>query len=1077
VKLVLRRARGAKTLLLAAVAAALISVAFVVGLLDYGRDVVSAASRSTVSSAPPEERSVLVRGAADAGGTSLVAKDAALRRALAGGVGGRPVTVWAAGYSVGRQLSGSVGSAVGDTDGVVYGNVVFLDDLPDHADLVAGTWARPAAATTEVSLARAAAAVLGMGVGDRMPITDRRGQTVTEVLVVGIWQPRDPADPYWLLVPHVTSGRVPGGSTYGPMVMTRDDFLRGWATDASVGWIVQPELTGVGLAELVRLQQGAQPIRERLGEQIGLGGSGQVETGMDRLVDRLTRADLVGRSALLIPVLLIVVLCGYTLLLIAMLLNQHRRGETALIRARGAGRLQIAGLAAREAGLIVLPALLLGPPLATVALAAAGRLPVLADASLRLSPRLGTAVWSIAAAAALLCLVAMVGPSLRHSATFVEELGAQSRPGRLAFAQRASLDLALVALALLAWFQLRLYASPLAGRGEALGIDPLLVAAPTVGVLAGAVVSLRALPWLTRIAERVMDRRHAPATMLGMWQAGRRAHAGPVLLVSLAVAVSTLAWSLLGTAERSLSDQADFEVGADLRLVEANGFAPAGRTEVLAALPGVVTVAPVSRDTLRLGPDSTTTAVVGIDPVIASRVVRYRGDLLSTTPDELFDQLARARPALPVVALPAGAVRFEADLSVSADEGPMGAEGGGKGEVATTMTVLAGDGHTVVIPLGTVRVGQPPSRVDVALPRDPTLSVVRFDVRPSGSCASRGGPPCLIPGPGGGTYHWRLIAATTTDAHGNVSAAGLGVAGGWQMIDLKGEATGRANPPAGDPTGLEVLPPAGLGDFGLAPTRRVGPVPVAATAGAIRALRSAVGQTVAITVSGVTIPVLLVSEVSAIPGTTGAPAAMLADLASLSVAAARVRAVGLSIAEHWLTAAPAVADEARALPGLHVLQRTALAATAGREPYGVGARSALFAAALEALLLALIGIGVDVRATARRRVGEFAVLQTMGAGSRLLARSVLAEQAFLAGLGVLVGLVVGVGVAATMAPLIILTPTADRPEPVPVLAVPWLPALGTAGALFLAVMALTGAVAARLGRPVAIARRRIGDDR
>ena len=132
-KLVLRRARGAKTLLLAAVAAALISVAFVVGLLDYGRDVVSAASRSTVSSAPPEERSVLVRGAADAGGTSLVAKDAALRRALAGGVGGRPVTVWAAGYSVGRQLSGSVGSAVGDTDGVA---VVPRADAAEVLELV-----------------------------------------------------------------------------------------------------------------------------------------------------------------------------------------------------------------------------------------------------------------------------------------------------------------------------------------------------------------------------------------------------------------------------------------------------------------------------------------------------------------------------------------------------------------------------------------------------------------------------------------------------------------------------------------------------------------------------------------------------------------------------------------------------------------------------------------------------------------------------------------------------------------------------------------------------------------------------
>jgi ABC-type antimicrobial peptide transport system permease subunit len=100
----------------------------------------------------------------------------------------------------------------------------------------------------------------------------------------------------------------------------------------------------------------------------------------------------------------------------------------------------------------------------------------------------------------------------------------------------------------------------------------------------------------------------------------------------------------------------------------------------------------------------------------------------------------------------------------------------------------------------------------------------------------------------------------------------------------------------------------------------------------------------------------------------------------------------------------------------------------------------------------------------------------MGAGSRLLARSVLAEQGFLAGLGVLVGLAVGIGVAATLAPLLILTPTADRPEPTPLLSVPLLPVLGTAGALFVAAMLISGLAATSLGRRLAVARLRIGDE-
>ncbi len=660
-RLVLRRLRGARTLLLAAVVATLIAVSFVVGLLVYGRDVVTAAAQTTIASAPPEERSVLVRGAADVGGTGLAEKDTALRAALRDGIGGRAVDVSVAGYSVGRQLTGPAGTAEGDTDGIVYGDVMFLDDLPEHANLVAGAWAQPGASTTEVTLARAAAAVLQTGVGARLPILDRRSGTTTEVLVVGIWEPTDLTDPYWRLAPGVSNGTVPGGHSYGPITLDRADFLRSWAADASVGWMVRPDLRRVGLEQLVQLRSGIVPLAS-LPDEVGLSGTGQLSTGMDRLVDRLTRADLVGRSALLTPVLLIVVLGVYALLLIAMLLTEHRRAETALIRARGAGRAQIAGLAAREATLLVLPAILLGPPLASTVLTWAGRLPVFADASIRLAPDLSPWLWAIAGVAALICLVAMVGPSVRRSGTYVEELASRSRPSRLAFAQRASVDVALVALAVLAWFQLRQYASPLSGGGNGLGIDPLLVVAPTAGVLAGAVVSLRLLPVVTRLAERYVDRKHWPATMFGMWQAGRRPHAGPVLLLSLAVAVSTLAWAMLSTAQRSLVDQAEFGVGADLRLVEANGFAPDGRTAQLAALPGVAAVAPVSRDVLRLGPEDTTTNVVGIDAELASTVVHYRDDLNGGP--SMFASLAAARPTLPLLPLPPGSARFATDVSV-----------------------------------------------------------------------------------------------------------------------------------------------------------------------------------------------------------------------------------------------------------------------------------------------------------------------------------------------------------------------------------------------------------------------------
>ena len=135
------------------------------------------------------------------------------------------------------------------------------------------------------------------------------------------------------------------------------------------------------------------------------------------------------------------------------------------------------------------------------------------------------------------------------------------------------------------------------------------------------------------------------------------------------------------------------------------------------------------------------------------------------------------------------------------------------------------------------------------------------------------------------------------------------------------------------------------------------------------------------------------------------------------------------VPEWWVGAddANAAAQAASALPGVTVLNREAAIEAAADDPYWRGSRTGMLAAALGAVLLALVGLMVDVWATARRRLGEFAVLHTLGATPRLMARALLAEQTFLAGIGVGVGLLLGTAVGATMAPLVILTPAAGRP--------------------------------------------------
>ena len=166
-----------------------------------------------------------------------------------------------------------------------------------------------------------------------------------------------------------------------------------------------------------------------------------------------------------------------------------------------------------------------------------------------------------------------------------------------------------------------------------------------------------------------------------------------------------------------------------------------------------------------------------------------------------------------------------------------------------------------------------------------------------------------------------------------------------------------------------------------------------------------------------------------------------------------------------------------ALAGVTVLDRRLVAAAAWHDPYGVGARTALFAAALGAVLLAGVGIGLEIMATARRRWSELAVLHLIGAGHRTLTRAMVTEHAVLGGFGVAVGLLVGVLVAATTAPLTILTLAADRPVPDARLVVATGPAVGCAAGLLGVTVAISWLVGRSLRRQLTGAGQWIGRDR
>ncbi|MEV7331594.1 ABC transporter permease [Micromonospora sp. NPDC093244] len=1060
-KLVWRRAREARGLLVAAVIAALVAVALVTGLSDYNRRAVDAGQRALVTAAPAEERGLLVSGSAGRDAAEFATRDRAVRDQFTDGLAGVPVTVAVARYGTGRELTGDLGPALRPDDEPIFANLTTLDDLVGHAELTGGAWPRPGADPVQVSLPERVAGALGLTVGERIPLRDRATEQSSQLVLAGTWRPRDPNDAYWLLAPGVGAGSVGSGTSYGPFTLDPADFEATFPGAVSASWLAEPTLGDVDTADLPAVRKALAAAGTAVPEAAQLGSSAQTATKMEGLLDRIARADLVGRSSLATPLLLILVLGGYALVLVAALLHEDRRPQTALLRARGAARRQLAGLAAREATLVVAPAALLGPLIAVEALRF-----VRPGGSADLSAAGGNTalVWAAAVATAVGCLVAMVAPTLRGAGTYVADMAARSRPNRSVSVQRASVDLVLVALAVLAWLQLRRYASPLAGSNGRLGLDPLLVAAPTLGVLAGAVLALRVLPPLTRFAERFVDRRPWTATMFGMWQAGRRPHAGPVLLLALAVGGSTLAWSLVSTGERSQVEQAGHTVGADLRVTERAGAAPLTRAGELAALPGVRRALPAWRDEVRVGREDLPVTVVGVDPASADGVVRLADRLSDDPAAEQYRRMTGARGAPAGVELPAGTRAVTGTVRTPVDDAVR------PHRIAVALLLTSADGLAFRLPAVDAPSDGRATRFTVQLPDVGATRLRLSGFEADGGVAAGNSYRLQVDG-------LQLVAADGTTQPAELTGAWAATAVGGSPKPARSTATGVA---ADNPVELIVggqyayQPPT---RFAIVPAEGDTPVAVLMTPGVRDALSMRVGDTVDLTLSGATLRVRLVGEVDAVPTTTGE--GVLLDLPAAADTLLRTGGTMRSIPEWWIGTddASAAARAAGDLSGVTVLDRQKTIEAAADDPYWRGSRTGMLAAALGAVLLALVGLMVDVWATARHRLGEFAVLHTLGATPRLLARALLAEQTFLAGIGVGVGLLLGAAVGATMAPLVILTPAAGRPIPAATFALPWLPIGLTAAGLLLAALAFSAFIATGIRQRVAAVQLRIGGER
>jgi hypothetical protein len=997
---------------------------------------------------------------------------------LAGALAGVPYRLNRALWSDPLGLPAPRGSAT-----VPLVEVAAPDHIRAHAVLTAGAWPGPPGSGRPlgVALPVLAARQLHARPGTVLRSSDRITNARVPLLVTGVYRATDPGSGYWgidLIAPSGISVQDQFVS-YGPAVASPAAFGSGRLAVGKVSWIALPDGSAISTGDLAPLAAKVSGAVASLQASNSLGGAG-VSTGMPQLLSGLATSLVVARSLVVIGALQLLLLAAAALALAARLLARHREEEAALLGARGATRWQLARPTLAET-------FLFGGAAAAAGVLAGTRLAALlvrlTEPGLRVAVSgIPASAWWAGLAALVLAAVIVLWPALRPAWAGA---GRRGRQATLAGVARAGADLVLLALAVLAVWELHSYSAVAHSASGGIGVDPVIAVAPALALAAVTMVALRLLPAAARLLERAAAHGRRLAAALAGWQIARRPvrQSGPFLLVILATAAVTLALSQYQSASSSVGDQAAFAAGADMRADLAAPL-PLPAAGQIARSPGVRAAMPVATASTGAG------TLVVLDTRTAAETVLLRGDLLPLPARQLWQRLVPAR-APAGLAIPGRPASLTITASLTPGPGALS-----PGLAAATVTVQDADGIVYLLPAGSLpadgrahaltaefspaRQAAYPLRL---LGLSFTYNLPSYRPSPGAFQPPQDGPlarlviggmtsvPAARPFATGAALASWVIGATSSGLQGpaqpaNAASAALnGSAPALTSWRPAGSARQLLFSPGFTPSAAilraNFAPDAGFtGELIFAARSAPAVVPAIATVGFLQAAHAHVGSELPESVNGVTIQARIVASLDAFPA-VGTASAIIMDQAPVQAILAGQSATPLAVTSWWLASAGAAVPAA--LRGASVTGRAAQAAALLRNPLTVLPREAALAIGLAAVLLAAIGFSISIAASVQTRRAESAVLSALGVARSAQAGQLCLEQLMLSGPAAAAGLLAGAGLARLLVPAITLTATAGRPFPPVLVQVP----LGRAvlAAAVLAILPVLAAAASVARRP------------
>lgn len=509
-------------------------------------------------------------------------------------------------FETARTLEGGAILSAGDMSGPA--EALTIPDLESRATFDAGTAPQ---GPNEVAVQADAAATLGLSVGDEVTINQ-----VTFV-VRGTWRPVDSLDPRWFGDETVATG---GTDRLGPFVITEDAWPQFDLPPTAV-WTVFPasiddftwtnsgSVSGAW-ATIPQDWRGAVSGFDSLKVQRGLA---RTLDNFDRRIEGLRVIEPVAGG--LVAGTALVVLAQLVQLLIA-----TRERETLLFWARGRSTPAIAWRTAREVAVTTALGAIAG-----VTVTALG-LTVFSGASRLLQVR--PSAFAVPAIVFLASIAIAIATAYRSvgSITLPTKGGRENtRTRRIAVPGAAILFT--VAASLSVW-QLQRDELPLTSEEEPPSIDPIVVVAPVVALIAVVLAALAVFPYVVGLYARRTQHsglgKHLTARTLAR-QTSRVA--APLVIVALAVGTATVGATFSATWSHLFTQNAELHSGADIRISSPLAPLSAEQRDAVAATDRVSGVAPLDVQTLSVG--SATASLVAATPDALRQLTTEAGDVFS----------------------------------------------------------------------------------------------------------------------------------------------------------------------------------------------------------------------------------------------------------------------------------------------------------------------------------------------------------------------------------------------------------------------------------------------------------------